>query len=120
MSMLLLLLLLLPLVLTCAVSLCCCAQVLHPDLAANIWQNPGETAGDRIDNDGNGRVDDVYGWDFFNNDASVYDAGGDKHGTHVSGTIGELAGLLFKCISNEAGWLAVQVRFVTSCTHQTG
>lgn len=58
----------------------------HPDLAANIWTNPGESAGDSIDNDGNGFVDDVHGWDFANNDADPLDV--DKHGTHVAGTIG--------------------------------
>ena len=58
----------------------------HPDLAANVWTNPREVAGDRIDNDGNGYVDDVYGWDFANNDADPFDDQG--HGTHVAGTIG--------------------------------
>jgi subtilisin family serine protease len=58
----------------------------HPDLAANVWTNPREVAGDRIDNDGNGYVDDVYGWDFANNDADPFDDEG--HGTHVAGTIG--------------------------------
>lgn len=67
-------------------------QVTHPDLQANIWVNPHETPGDGIDNDGNGKADDVHGWDFVNNDASVYDAGGDAHGTHVSGTIGGVGG----------------------------
>ncbi len=58
----------------------------HTDLAANMWRNPGEVAGDGIDNDGNGFVDDVYGWDFANNDADPFDDEG--HGTHVAGTIG--------------------------------
>ena len=58
----------------------------HSDLAANAWRNPGEVAGDRLDNDGNGFVDDVYGWDFANNDADPMDDQG--HGTHVAGTIG--------------------------------
>ena len=58
---------------------------LHPDLAANIWTNPGEIAGDGIDNDGNGFIDDVHGWDFCNDDADPMDDHG--HGTHVSGTI---------------------------------
>ena len=58
----------------------------HPDLAANVWTNPGEVAGDGIDNDRNGYIDDVRGWDFANNDADPMDDNG--HGTHVSGTIG--------------------------------
>jgi subtilisin family serine protease len=58
----------------------------HPDLAANAWRNPGEVAGDGIDNDRNGFVDDVVGWDFANNDANPMDDNG--HGSHVSGTIG--------------------------------
>ncbi|HIK30029.1 MAG TPA: S8 family serine peptidase, partial [Oscillatoriales cyanobacterium M4454_W2019_049] len=58
----------------------------HPDLAANIWTNPGEVAGDGIDNDGNGYVDDVHGYDFSDGDSDPFDD--DGHGTHVSGTIG--------------------------------
>jgi subtilisin family serine protease len=67
-------------------------QVNHPDLNPNIWVNPFETAGDGIDNDGNGYIDDINGWDFANNDASVYDSTGDDHGTHVAGTIGARGG----------------------------
>jgi serine protease len=58
----------------------------HPDLAANMWRNPGEIAGDGRDNDGNGFVDDVFGADFANNDGNPFDDNG--HGTHVAGTIG--------------------------------
>ena len=67
-------------------------QVLNPELNANIWVNPGEVAGNRIDDDRNGYIDDVNGWDFANNNASVYDGGTlDQHGTHVAGTIGARA-----------------------------
>jgi len=64
----------------------------HPDLAANAGVNPGEIAGDRIDNDNNGLIDDVYGWDFAGNDNTVFDGVGDDHGTHVAGTIGAVGG----------------------------
>lgn len=64
----------------------------HPDLVDNIWVNPFETAGDGVDNDGNGYVDDIRGWDFVTNDNSVYDVGQDSHGTHVAGTIGGTGG----------------------------
>ncbi len=58
----------------------------HPDLAANIWTNPGEIAGNGIDDDHDGFVDDVHGWDFANNDSNPMDDNG--HGTHVAGIIG--------------------------------
>lgn len=68
-------------------------QFDHPDLAANMWTNPGEIAGNGIDDDGNGYRDDVYGWDFYNNDNTTFDsADGDDHGTHVAGTIGAVGG----------------------------
>lgn len=57
----------------------------HPDLAANIWTNPGEIPDNGIDDDGNGYVDDVHGWDFYDNDYDPDDAYG--HGTHCAGTI---------------------------------
>ena len=59
----------------------------HQDLAPNAWINPGEIAANGIDDDGNGFIDDVNGWDFFYNDSNpIDDAGG--HGTHTAGTIG--------------------------------
>jgi subtilisin family serine protease len=60
----------------------------HEDLSANIGKNPGEIAGNGNDDDGNGYVDDVYGWDFDGNDNTIYDGTHDDHGTHVAGTIG--------------------------------
>lgn len=58
----------------------------HVDLAANIWTNPGEIAGNGRDDDGNGYVDDIHGYDFANNDSDPMDD--NEHGTHVAGTIG--------------------------------
>lgn len=58
----------------------------HPDLAANRWVNPGEIAGNNIDDDSNGVVDDVYGFSAFSNNGNPFD--GEGHGTHVAGTIG--------------------------------
>lgn len=66
-------------------------QLTHPDLQGQVWTNPNDPV-DGVDNDGNGLKDDVNGWDFANNDNSIYDGGTrgslDDHGTHVSGTIG--------------------------------
>lgn len=64
----------------------------HPDLKPNMWVNPGEVPGNDIDDDDNGYVDDVRGYDFYNYDGSVYDAyDGDQHGTHVAGIIAAAA-----------------------------
>ena len=57
----------------------------HPDLSANLFVNSGEIAGNGIDDDGNGFVDDVHGYDFAGRDADPNDVHG--HGTHVAGTI---------------------------------
>lgn len=58
----------------------------HPDLVNNIWTNTGEIPGDGIDNDGNGYVDDVHGYNFAYNNGDPMDD--HSHGTHCSGTIG--------------------------------
>jgi subtilisin family serine protease len=76
-------------------------DINHEDLKDNIWTNPAEVAGNGIDDDGNGFVDDIHGWDFVHNDATVFDytppnypppasytGDLDDHGTHVAGTIG--------------------------------
>ncbi len=74
----------------------------HPDLVDHMWINKGEIPGDNIDNDGNGYVDDYYGWDFYNGDSTVCHYSysdrlklnlsspedNDDHGTHVAGIIG--------------------------------
>ena len=78
-------------------------DINHVDLHDNIWTNPGEIPGNGIDDDGNGFIDDVHGWDFAHNDASVFDyteptyppsnnynGDLDDHGTHVAGTIGAM------------------------------
>lgn len=76
-------------------------QRSHPDLDDNIWQNPGEVI-NGLDDDGNGYVDDIDGWDFFGNDNDPDDH--DGHGTHTAGTIcaeGDnqigVAGVLWDC-----------------------
>lgn len=58
----------------------------HSDLQGNLWQNPGEVADNGLDDDGNGFVDDVRGWNFVDTDSNdPRDVR--KHGTHVAGTI---------------------------------
>ncbi|WP_066255986.1 S8 family serine peptidase [Neobacillus drentensis] len=73
-------------------------DIHHPDLEGRIWRNTKEIPANNIDDDKNGYVDDVNGWDFYNDDNTVYDAlEGDEHGTHVSGTIAaELEGATTK------------------------
>ncbi|MEH7306310.1 S8 family serine peptidase [Neobacillus drentensis] len=63
-------------------------DINHPDLKGKIWTNTKEIPANNIDDDHNGYIDDVHGWDFYNDDNTVYDSlEGDEHGTHVSGTI---------------------------------
>jgi subtilisin family serine protease len=69
-------------------------DVTHPDLEANVWTNDGEIPENGLDDDGNGFVDDIHGWDFFHDDATVFDGANDSsngldfHGTHTGGTVG--------------------------------
>lgn len=61
-------------------------QPTHPDITANLWVNPGEIAGNSIDDEGNGFVDDVHGYNFHLDNADVWDNW--PHGMHVNGIIG--------------------------------
>ena len=72
----------------------------HLDLSDNIWRNEAEWGGEPgVDDDGNGFIDDFWGWNFFSNTNQVFDPNerdeygylNDEHGTHVSGTIGAMA-----------------------------
>lgn len=58
----------------------------HPEFQGRLWTNPGEIAGNGIDDDNNGYVDDVHGADVVNDDGDPFDDNG--HGTHCAGTIG--------------------------------
>lgn len=75
----------------------------HPDLADHMWVNENEIPDNNLDDDGNGYIDDIHGWDFYNNDASIchyaetkngYTANpddNDNHGTHIAGVIAATA-----------------------------
>lgn len=63
-------------------------DVAHDDLAGAVWTNPNEVS-DGVDNDGNGQIDDLVGWDFVDGDNDVADTFG--HGTHVAGIVGARA-----------------------------
>jgi len=59
----------------------------HPDLKDRLWVNADEKPGDGIDNDGNGYIDDIQGWNFADGTNDAFDDNG--HGTHVAGTIAQ-------------------------------
>jgi len=64
-------------------------SLAHPDLASRLWRNAGEVPGNHVDDDGNGYVDDAYGFDAVENDGVPMDLHG--HGTHVSGIVAGVA-----------------------------
>lgn len=68
------------------------ADISHPDLTDAIWSNAGEIANNGIDDDGNGYIDDMHGWNFTAGDNILYAGSEDNHGTHCAGTIAAAAG----------------------------
>jgi subtilisin family serine protease len=100
----------------------------HEDLKANMWSNPKEIPGNGKDDDNNGYIDDVYGWDFYNNDNNPDDD--DSHGTHCAGTIGgvgnngkgvtgvcwnvSMVGIKF--LGNDGGYISDAIKSVTYAT----
>ncbi len=60
-------------------------DITHKDLAPNLWTNPGEVGGNGVDDDGDGYIDDVHGWNAFTNTGTIPTA---DHGTHVAGIAG--------------------------------
>jgi subtilisin family serine protease len=99
----------------------------HPDLAANIWSNPGEVV-NGIDDDGNGYVDDVRGWDFYSVDSNPDDS--DGHGSHTAGTVGAVgnnnrgvSGVMWQCkmaplrfLGPQGGFTSDSILAVEYCT----
>lgn len=66
-------------------------QISHPDLDGAFWRNPNEIPGNGVDDDGNGYVDDVNGWNFWSKSGDVADGAVDDHGTAVAGLVGARA-----------------------------
>ena len=68
------------------------AQLQHEDLAANAWVNPREIAGNGVDDDVNGFVDDINGWNFYDDNNQTFNPAAElSHGTHVAGSIGAVS-----------------------------
>lgn len=81
----------------------------HPDLKDNLWTNPGEIPGDGIDNDGNGVIDDVHGYNAADDNGNNQDKQG--HGTHVAGTIGAVGnnGIGVVGVNHKANLMSVKI-----------
>lgn len=81
----------------------------HPDLKDNMWVNPGEIPGNGEDNDGNGVIDDVYGYNAFADNGDPMD--GHSHGTHCAGTIGAVGdnGIGVVGVNHKARLMAIKI-----------
>ncbi len=67
-------------------------DINHQELKNSIWTNPGEIDGDGIDNNGDGYIDDIHGWNFYAGNNQVFTGSEDTHGTHAAGTISAVRG----------------------------
>ena len=105
-------------------------QWSHADLDGNIWSNPGEIPGNGQDDDNNGYVDDIRGWDFYGSDNNPDDE--DGHGSHTAGTVGAegnngigVAGVNWQCklvplrfLGPQGGFTSDAVLAVDYCTSE--
>ena len=98
-------------------------EYTHEDLSANIWTNPDEIPDDGLDNDNNGRIDDICGWDFYSNDNDpLDDSGHDYHGTQVSGIVAAKTYNTVGIAGIAGGWqnqLGIQL-IALKITHSSG
>src|SRR3989344_857319 len=90
----------------------------HEDLASNVWTNPGETPANGKDDDNNGFVDDIHGWDFAYGDKDPFDDNG--HGTHVAGTIGAVGNNGLGVVGVNWNVKIMPVKFLNSSGAGTG
>ena len=90
----------------------------HEDLKNVLWVNPGEIPGNGIDDDNNGYVDDVNGWNFYDHNNILYNGEEDAQGTHVAGTI--VANNNSKGIAGIAGSSTVKIMVLKSLGGEKG
>ncbi|MDQ1640034.1 MAG: serine protease [Pyrinomonadaceae bacterium] len=88
----------------------------HEDLASNIWVNPGEIAGNGVDDDGNGFIDDVNGYNFAGNSGTIP---AESHATHVAGTIGAVGNNSIGVVGVNWNVRLMSLRFINGSTGNT-